>query len=154
MEHENLTGCIIGGAMKVHRVLAHGYLEVVYKNALAHELRALGMAVDSGRRIQVRYEDVVVGEFVCDMLVEETVLVEIKAVRVLAPAHEAQLVNYLTATGIEIGLLLNFGAERLEFRRKTRTYRPARAPQNRQEERGQRTENRQADRIDRMGSTE
>lgn len=70
------------------------------------------------------YDGVAVGNFAADMLIEGMILIENKAVQALAPAHEVQLVNYLTATGIEIGLLLNFGASRLEFKRKTRTYRP------------------------------
>ena len=71
-----------------------------------------------------RYDGVVVGDFAADMLVEDRVMLELKANQALVPANEVRLVNYLTATGIEVGLLLNFGAERLEFKRKTRTYRP------------------------------
>lgn len=82
------------------------------------------MKVECERKVQVTYDGVIVGDFSCDMLVEGCVLVENKAVVALAPAHEVQLVNYLTATGIEVGLLLNFGTQRLEFKRKTRTYRP------------------------------
>lgn len=74
--------------------------------------------------IQVTYGSVCVGNFIADMVAEEIVLIENKAVINLAPAHEAQLVNYLTATGIEIGLLFNFGSERLQFKRKHRTYKP------------------------------
>ena len=70
------------------------------------------------------YDGVVVGDFAADMVVQKVILIENKAVQTLGPAHEVQLVNYLTATGIEIGLLFNFGSERLEFKRKTRTYRP------------------------------
>ena len=79
------------------------------------------------------YEGVIVGDFSADMLVENLILIENKAVHALVPAHEVQLVNYLTATGIEIGLLLNFGAERLEFKRKTRTYRPKKTGQDLQD---------------------
>ncbi|HKG90959.1 MAG TPA: GxxExxY protein [Gemmatimonadaceae bacterium] len=124
MDQELLTGKVIGRAMKVHGVLGPGYLESVYLNALALELNRAGLSIECEKDIQVRYEDTVVGDFRVDMLVEGFVIVEIKAVRALAPAHEAQLVNYLTATGIDIGLLLNFGAPRLEFRRKSRLYRP------------------------------
>jgi GxxExxY protein len=81
------------------------------------------LRIESNKAVEVHYDDVVVGEFVADMLVEEKILIELKANRCLVPANEAQLVNYLTATGIEIGLLLNFGAPRLEIKRKTRTYR-------------------------------
>jgi GxxExxY protein len=108
--------------MAVHRALGPGFLESVYQNALLHELRKAGLPAEAGRPIHVHYDGVLVGTFVCDVLVAGIVLVENKAVQALAPAHEVQLVNYLTATGIEVGLLLNFGAHRLEFRRKTRTY--------------------------------
>lgn len=124
MEHEQLTQKIIGCAMRVHGVLGPGFLESVYQNSLAHELRKAGLKVECERKIQVSYDGVVVGDFSADMLVEEVVLIENKAVQSIAAAHEIQLVNYLTATGIEIGLLLNFGASRLEFKRKHRIYTP------------------------------
>jgi len=124
MEHRDITQQIIGCAMAVHSTLGPGFLESVYQNALALELRKAGLTVECERRIQVKYDGTVVGEFAADMLVNECILLENKAVQALATAHEVQLVNYLTATGIEIGLLLNFGANRLEFKRKTRTYRP------------------------------
>ena len=133
MEREGLTRRIIGGAMTVHRALGTGFLESAYRNALGHELRALGLDVECEARIQVRYRALVVGDFSADMLVERCVIVELKAVRALGLAHEVQLVNYLTATGVDLGLLLNFGAERLEVRRKTRCYRPSRAGQEGQE---------------------
>jgi GxxExxY protein len=123
MEHADLTQSIIGCAMKVHRTLGPGFLESVYQQALAHELRKAGLLVECERRISVSYDGVVVGDFFADMLVSGDVLVENKAVQALAPIHEVQLVNYLTATGIEIGLLLNFGAERLQVKRKFRTFR-------------------------------
>ena len=124
MEHAKLTETIIGAAMKVHRVLGPGFLESVYQKALTHELRKTGLTVDCQKPITVTNDGVVVGDFFADMVVEQVVMVENKAVQTINPAHEVQLVNYLTATGIEIGLLLNFGAERLEFHRKHRTYRP------------------------------
>ena len=134
MEHELLTGRIIGCAMTTHRTLGPGFLESVYRNALAVELRRAGLEVEREKAIAVRYRDVVVGEFRADLLVERCILVEVKAVRALAPAHEAQLVNYLSATGLDLGLLLNFGAARLQFRRKSRVYRPGRARQDEQDE--------------------
>ena len=133
MEHEPLTRQIIGCAMKVHRVLGPGFLESVYERALTHEMQEMGLAVDCGKRIQVRYDRVIVGEFLADMLVSDSILIEIKAVRALVRAHEAQLVNYLTATGIAIGLLLNFGCERLQFKRKAREYRKRTARQDLQD---------------------
>jgi GxxExxY protein len=124
MEHQQLTEKVIGCAMAVHRTLGPGFLESVYQNALTHELRKAGLKVECERKVQVTYDGVIVGDFFCDLLIEGCELVENKAVQALIAAHEVQLVNYLTATGIEIGLLLNFGAARLEFKRKTRTYRP------------------------------
>lgn len=122
MEHSELTDTIIGCAMKVHNTLGTGFLESVYQNALVYELRKAGLSVECEARIQVRYEDIMVGDFFADLLVEHKVLIENKAVQSIAVAHEVQLVNYLTATGIEVGLLLNFGSQRLEFKRKHRTY--------------------------------
>lgn len=124
MEHENLTQTIIGCAMKVHSALGPGFLESVYQKALAHELRKAGLKVECERAITVHYDGVVVGDFSADLLVEDKIMLELKASRALVSANEVQLVNYLVATGIEIGLLLNFGADKLEFKRKTRTYRP------------------------------
>jgi len=123
MEDEELTQKIIGCAMKVHAALGPGFLESVYSKALAHELRNAGLRVECEKPIKVKYDGVIVGEFSADKLVEEKIMVEEKATQALVTANEVQLVNYLTATGIEIGLLLNFGAQRLEFKRKTRTYR-------------------------------
>ncbi len=122
MEHEELTQKIIGCAMIIHRALGPGFLESVYQNALAYELRKAGFAVECERKIQVAYDNVIVGDFSADMLVQEVILVENKAVQALVPAHEVQLVNYLTATRIDVGLLLNFGSARLEYKRKTRIY--------------------------------
>ena len=119
MDHEALTRTVIGGAMRVHTALGPGFLETVYQNALARELRELTVPFACGARLEVRYRGEVVGEFVADMIVDGRVLVENKAVRALVAAHEAQLVDYLTVTGVGVGLLLNFGAQRLEVRRRT-----------------------------------
>jgi len=124
MEHQELTETIIGCAMIVHRALGLGFLESVYQNALAHDLRKAGISVECEKALTVTYDGVVIGNYCCDMLIGGTVLVENKAVQALAVAHQVQLVHYLTAIGIELGLLLNFGASRLEFKRKTRTYIP------------------------------
>jgi GxxExxY protein len=122
MELEELTGKIIGCAMAVHGVLGPGFLESVYQKALMHELRKAGITFECEKPITVTYDGIVVGDFSADMLIEASVLIDNKAVSALTPAREVQIVNYLTATGIEIGLLLNFGAARLEFKRKYRTY--------------------------------
>jgi GxxExxY protein len=123
VEDEALTEAIIGCAMKVHRSLGPGFLESVYENAFAHEMRKTGLHVECQAPIKVYYDDMVVGDFSADMWVENRILIENKAVLTLNTAHEVQLVNYLTATGVEVGLLINFGATRLEFKRKHRTYR-------------------------------
>ena len=110
--------------MKVHSVLGPGFLESVYKNALAHELKKAGLTVETERPLTVHYDGIIVGDFSADTLVESRLMLELKANQSLVQANEVQLVNYLTATAIEIGLLINFGGVRLEFKRKTRTYRP------------------------------
>ena len=116
----DFAGQVIGLAMKVHSALGPGFLESVYQNALAYELRKGGFEVETEVRLKVKYDGVIVGEFTADMLVAKILLLENKAVHVLAVAHEVQLVNYLTATGLDEGLLLNFGAQRLEFKKKFR----------------------------------
>ncbi len=123
VQHEELTGKIIGAAMRLHPAIRPGYLESVYATGLALELRADGLVVQRQQPLHVRYRGVIIGEFFADMVVENAVIVEIKAVRALAPQHDAQVVSYLTTTGLDVGLLLNFGAPRLEFRRKYRLYR-------------------------------
>jgi GxxExxY protein len=128
MEQEELTGKVIGCAMTVHRKLGPGFLESVYQNALAHELRKAEIRVECERALTVIYDGVVVGEFSADMVIEDSALVENKAVQTLAIAHEVQLVNYLGATGIDLGLLINFGGPKLEFKRKHRQYRPRQTP--------------------------
>jgi GxxExxY protein len=124
MEERELTEKIIGCAMRVHSTLGSGFLESVYKKALAFELHNAGLGIEVETPVKVQYQSVTVGEFWVDTLVEGKVLLELKANLELGQFDEVQLVNYLTATGIEIGLLINFGGQRLEFKRKTRTYRP------------------------------
>jgi GxxExxY protein len=122
MKEAALTEEIIGCAMKIHQTLGPGFLESVYQKALAHELSKAGLKVDCQRAVKVVYDGIVVGDFIADMFVADRVLVENKAVQSLVQAHEGQLVNYLATTGIEIGLLLNFGASSLQVKRKYRTY--------------------------------
>jgi GxxExxY protein len=117
----DLAGKVIGLAMKVHRTLGPGFLESVYKNALAYELKRNGFNVEAEKSLQVNYEDIVVGTFAADLVVNDELILEIKAVQSFAVGHEVQTVNYLTATGMNHGLLLNFGAKSLEFKRKYRT---------------------------------
>ncbi len=124
----DLAGKVIGLAMKVHTALGPGFLESVYQNALIFELREAGHKVEPEKEIIVRYRDVVIGTFIADLLVDDELIVENKAVQKLAISHEIQLVNYLTATGINEGVLLNFGALKLEFKKKYRTFMPAVPP--------------------------
>jgi GxxExxY protein len=114
----DLCGQVIGAAMKVQSALGPGFLESVYQNALIWELQKLGLKVDAQRPITVRYDGQVVGFFTADLLVNDSLIIELKGNQLLAKAHEVQLVNYLVATGIDDGLLLNFGAERLEYKKK------------------------------------
>jgi GxxExxY protein len=122
MNVDELTHTIIGAAYRVHNELGHGYLEKVYEAALSIELQLSGLQVRQQAPIPVQYRGYIIGEYFADLLVEEQVIVEIKAVRQLAKEHEVQLVHYLTATGIEDGLLINFGPS-VEIKRKYRTYR-------------------------------
>jgi GxxExxY protein len=120
----DLCGEVIGLAMKVHSALGPGFLESVYQNALIWELRKSGFKVEAEKPITVHYDGQIVGAFTADLLVNNSLIVELKATQSLAKTHEVQLVNYLVATGLEEGLLLNFGAERLEFKKKFRVRKP------------------------------
>jgi len=120
----DLVGRVIGCAMTVHRALGAGFLEVIYRNALCLELRQYGIAYTVEEPIRVKYRGVEVGSYMADVLVEGQVIVELKPVDKLSTTHKVQLVNYLTATNIESGLLLNFGAKSLDYRRKVKTLPP------------------------------
>lgn len=108
---------IIGCAFAVANGLGCGFLEKVYENALAHELRKAGLTVEQQRGIEVRYDGIVVGSYCADLLVQEAVVVELKAVKALDDIHAAQGLNYLRATDLKICLLLNFGSPKLEVKR-------------------------------------
>jgi GxxExxY protein len=120
-EAYDLCGRVIGLAMKVHSTLGPGFLESVYQNALIWELRKSGVKSEAQKPVSVQYDGQIVGAFAADLLVNDAVIVEVKAIQALAKTHEIQLVNYLTATGLNEGLLLNFGAERLQFKKKFRS---------------------------------
>ena len=109
MKHQALTQRIIEAAYKVHKVLGYGFLEKVYQNALSIELIGAGFQVECEKPLKVFYESQVVGDYICDIVVDEKVILELKAVKEIIELHEVQLVNYLKATGIEVGLLINFG---------------------------------------------
>ncbi len=127
-KHSELTGQIIAAFYDVYNTLGSGFLEKVYENALAHELRKRQHKVLQQVPIDVTYNGVNVGHYLADLLVDDRVIVEMKAVENLSPAHEAQLVNYLRATGVEVGLLLNCGPQP-QVRRKI--YETARRPRER-----------------------
>ena len=115
--HKELTYKIIGCAMKVHRELGYGFLEKVYENALMVLLEKEGMKAEQQYPISVYFENKVVGEYFADILVEDKVLIELKAIERTANTHYAQLLNYLKATKIRLGLLINFAPKKLEYER-------------------------------------
>jgi GxxExxY protein len=115
--HGEITRQIIGAAFEVWKVLGYGFLEKVYENALAEELRRRGLRIEQQFPIDVYYKGVLVGQYTADLLVEGKVIVEIKAEKVYNPQHEAQLLNYLKATGSKVGLILNFGEQKCEHKR-------------------------------------
>lgn len=117
MSHEDITGQIIKAFYKVNNTLGFGFLEKVYENAMKLELINMGLKVEQQKNIRVYYEGAEVGDYYADMIVNDVVIIELKAAESLCEEHEAQLINYLKATTMEIGLLLNFG-KKAEFRRK------------------------------------
>jgi GxxExxY protein len=131
LKHEELTGKILKAFYEVYNELGHGFLESVYRKAMAMALAGLGCQVVEEYPVPVWFRGQMLGEFKADLLVDQTVTLEIKSQRVLGPADEAQLLNYLRATDVEVGLVLNFGPEpqfkRLAFdnsRKKSRNRRP------------------------------
>jgi len=116
-ELNEVTERIIGGAFTVANRMGSGFLEKVYENALSHDLRKAGMRAEQQKRLAVHYDNVLVGEYIADLIVEETVLVEIKAAANLDKAHMAQCLNYLRATGLSLCLLINFGNPRVQIQR-------------------------------------
>lgn len=114
--HQSITNTILKVYYEVYNELGHGFLEKVYQNAMYFELKARGLKVESQKEIKVYFKQQLVGEYYSDLIVENKVIIELKATEVLMNAHVAQTINYLRATPIEIGMLLNFGAEP-EFKR-------------------------------------
>ena len=114
---------IIECAKRIRRQLGPGFLEKVYKNAMVVELRKLKLNFETEKLIQVLYDGIVVGEYRTDIIVEGKLILELKATQDLSIANEVQLVNYLTSTQIDDGLLINFGSDQLLFKRKYRIYR-------------------------------
>ena len=111
MLHKEITEVMINSFYTVYNTLGYGFLEKVYENALIHELKKRGLRVQQQMPIHVYYDGEPVGEYFADLLVEDKVILELKAAEDIAAQHKAQLLNYLKATEIEVGLLLNFGSE-------------------------------------------
>jgi GxxExxY protein len=120
VEFKELTEKIIACAYRVYNKMGAGFLESVYEKCLAIELHKAGLLVETQKAIQVSYDGELVGEFIADLIVNDTVILELKAIKQLAKVHEVQPVNYLVATGKPVGLLINFGEEKIEIKRKLR----------------------------------
>ena len=116
-ELEKLTGAILGAAFEVSNMLGHGFLEGVYEKALIDELGERNLTAPAQAPFEIRYKEVGVGVYYADILVEEKVILELKAIEFLTDAHVAQVVNYLKASGVSVELLLNFGEPKLQYRR-------------------------------------
>ena len=129
MIKDKLTEIIISAAYKVHNTLGGGYLEKVYENAMVIELAKRGLKVAQQFPIDVYYEEELVGKYFADLLVNDVILIELKAVENLAKEHEVQLVHYLTATKLDVGLLINFGTS-VTVKRKYRLYKNPVNPAN------------------------
>jgi len=117
LPHSEITEVIIGSAFEVHRVLGYGFLEAVYRNAIAVELRQRGLRAEMEHRLSVSYKGSEVGLYVADLLVEGVVLVELKVAEEYRKTDEAQLLNELAATKLALGLLINFGRRKVDFKR-------------------------------------
>jgi GxxExxY protein len=122
-ETNELTKTIIGCAYEVSNTLGSGFLEKVYENSLAVELRAAGLQVAQQVPYKIGYKGVIVGDYLADLIVENQVIVEIKSVRAIDKAHLAQCINYLAAANLHLALLLNFAKSRVEIRRIARDLR-------------------------------
>ncbi|MCC6697854.1 MAG: GxxExxY protein [Candidatus Hydrogenedentes bacterium] len=125
MDFELLTEKIIGCAYHVYNHMGFGFLESVYVRCMMIELARSGLRAEAQKPLEATYEGVVVGDFIADIVVEDTVIVELKSAKRLTSAHEAQLVNYLVITGKPVGLLLNFGEEKVDVKRKVRFLHPS-----------------------------
>ena len=117
MLHQEITEKIIGASFEVYNQLGYGFLEKVYKNAMQVELIQRGCSCQTEHAIKVQYKGVIVGDYFADLFVDDSVIVELKIATQYNSADEAQLLNELKATGIKIGLLINFGKEKVEFKR-------------------------------------
>ncbi len=117
LQHEEITEQIIGAAFEVHSILGYGFLEKVYQKAMQVELIRRGLKAELEHKIAVSYKNVNVGDYEADLFVEEAVIVEVKIAKKYRPEDEAQLLNELKATGVKVGLLINFGRTEVAFKR-------------------------------------
>ena len=115
--YKELSYNIVGAAMEVHRILGPGFLEAVYQASLAHELTLRQIPIEQYKRLPVIYKGISVGEYEADFVVAGEIILELKAVSAFHPRHEAQAINYLTATGLKLAILLNFGEDSLRHKR-------------------------------------
>lgn len=121
LKHEQITQSVIGCAFEVINELGAGFLESVYEKALLLAVRQKGLSAIPQHPVKVKFRGECVGEFYADILVEQKVMIELKAVKAIAPEHQARIINYLNATGVEVGLLINFGNAKLDYKRFTRS---------------------------------
>ncbi len=117
VELNRISKKIIGCVYEVGKILKYGYLEKVYENALVYELNKSGLKVKQQQPVTVKYKEIEVGSYIADLLVEESVLVELKSVKTIDSAHIAQCLNYLNATGLRLALVVNFGESKIEIKR-------------------------------------
>ena len=120
MEYKELTEKIISCSYRVYNKMGFGFLESVYEKCMLIELGKAGLNAESQKPITVCYENEIVGEFIADIIVNDTIILELKSVRQIVNTHEVQLVNYLVATGKPVGLIINFGERKVEIKRKVR----------------------------------
>lgn len=119
--YESESSRIRDACYEVHKTLGPGFLEKVYENALTHELDAAGLGYERQKSLRVLYKGVEVGSFIADIVVEDRIVLELKAVNALMDAHKSQLRNYLMGTDLKLGILVNFGSEKMEFKRVVNT---------------------------------
>ena len=116
--YKEISDKIIGAAFEVYNTLGNGFLEKVYENSLMEELKIRKINAVNQKPISVRYKNKIVGEYFADLIVENKIIIELKVCKEIAPEHEAQLINYLKATGVKVGYILNFGyKEKLQYQR-------------------------------------
>ncbi len=120
MEYKDMTETIIGCAYRVYNKMGFGFLESVYQKCLIIELRKAALDAESEKPITVYYDNEIVGEFIADIIVNDTIILELKSVRRIIRVNEVQLVNYLVATGKPVGLIINFGERKVEIKRKVK----------------------------------